>query len=458
MSDRVGDYKILRKLGAGGFGVVYLVEKNREEYALKQSSFTAPYILERFFKEAIKVDEIRKEFNIQFIVKIHEILTSYRAYVMEYLPQSALEYYQKQKDDEYLKQLIFAVAQIHSINIAHRDIKPENIRVREQIPVILDFGIASWRDSVSELVLAGTPCYIPPEYFPSMGKEAKKAAADLINIPGKVMQERIKTAKKLQDVYALGLTIASLIKGEPPPFCMKKSLIKKYWEDGTGVTEEWIADIHEPFQDFIRRAITFYPSQRPQLKDLIETYFYSTEIPILMSEESGIKVQPREEGNYTCLNCNASIPPGNSFCYYCGAPYRYVALHIMPITTEVEVQNLPDNVRVGRNLYDIPNFKYPTILIDLDGEDFEITIGREKANILISSDDWISRTHGRIIKKGKEIYYIDGYLSENGYKLPTNISRYSGIPVGKMEVQLEAGNYLLMGGTILEIAKYMSYK
>ncbi|MCK4944630.1 MAG: protein kinase, partial [Candidatus Aminicenantes bacterium] len=161
--NKIDKYTVIKEIGSGGFGVVYLVESNGNQFALKQLSRNnmEPEITERFIREALRVEELRKNYQIDYLIRIYEVLFKHNAFVMEFIPESSTEYFQKSRDEHFINLLIQAIHQLHKIGVVHRDIKPENLRVKDGQPVLIDFGIASWWDSRSKIIPTGTKFYSP---------------------------------------------------------------------------------------------------------------------------------------------------------------------------------------------------------------------------------------------------------------------------------------------------------
>ncbi len=95
-----------------------------------------------------------------------------------------------------------AIQYAHTRGILHRDLKPANILLDGHgEPLVSDFGLATWLDSVSDLThsltIFGTPGYIAPEQAnPALAKAAKLTPA--------------------ADVYSLGAILFDLLTGRPP--------------------------------------------------------------------------------------------------------------------------------------------------------------------------------------------------------------------------------------------------
>lgn len=453
---QIGDYTIKRELGAGGFGVVYLVEKDGKQYALKKlsESVVSADVSERFIKEALKIEEIRKKHNIEYLVKIYEVIFDQKSFVMEFIKEDSISYFKNNKDANFIISFIYSVNQLHEIGIAHRDIKPENLRVKDNKPVLIDFGVASWWDSKSNIIPTGTRYYSPPEIICMFdeykyAKESKKASKNLIFIKPKNAKERIKYIKKLHDVYSLGITIGELLTGILP---FNKLSYFEYLDNGTSEGyKKWLKQIPKEFREFVTHATAFNPKNRSSLSDLIQKSEYLKH-PKTKVVNSKISVKETLldfwESKYQCNDCEKEIEPPAKFCPYCRATFSTLTLVVEP------VQELELNI-TSQSLLDIkfPEDNTGKILINIDikKKDFTFSIGRdyEKSDISFVDDNWMSGVHGFIKKRGNKVFYIDGV----GENLPTNPSNYNNIPVGKNEVELLCGSFLILGSSMLTVKK-----
>jgi serine/threonine protein kinase len=184
-------YRVVRQLGRGGMGAVFLVEHvhTDEQLALKilnTSVASDKVAIERFRREARTPARISSDHVVRVTdADVAEDLNGVPFLVMEYLRGEGLEERVAQlgalPPEEvvlYLRQAARALDKAHALGIIHRDLKPENLflTTREDgTPCIkiLDFGIAKITgDASRELVrsaatttgqIFGTPLYMSPE-------------------------------------------------------------------------------------------------------------------------------------------------------------------------------------------------------------------------------------------------------------------------------------------------------
>ena len=153
-----GRYKILRKLGEGGMGVVYLaehvlIEKKVAIKILSDDFARKADLVARFMQEAKAASNIGHE-NIIDITDFGETASGSVFFVMEFLDGGDLSHYIREGGPMQIDRVRYIMNQIcralgaaHSKGIIHRDLKPENIFLvtREgahDFVKILDFGIA----------------------------------------------------------------------------------------------------------------------------------------------------------------------------------------------------------------------------------------------------------------------------------------------------------------------------
>jgi serine/threonine-protein kinase len=204
-----GRYRVLRQLGAGGMGTVYLCEHVQlgRRYAVKVlNQGRSAEVEQRFLQEARAASRIDQE-NVIDVLDYGEDPDGELYYVMEALQGRSLT--QVLREDAPLsvpralalvEQVGRALAAAHARGVVHRDVKPDNVFV-ERLPSgverakLIDFGISHVPGN-SRLTLdgeiIGTPEYMAPE-------QAVGSAVD-----------------PLSDVYAAGVLAYELLTGFPP--------------------------------------------------------------------------------------------------------------------------------------------------------------------------------------------------------------------------------------------------
>ena len=179
--ERLGGYRVLRRLGEGGMGTVYLGEQEElgRLAALKvlrpelQGSAT---IAARFEREAQVVARLRHP-NIVTAYGIGEERGT-RFLAMEYLDGEGLDEVIARSLSErsplpietcvrWAAQIAGALQAAHEVGIVHRDVKPSNVRITPQgAAMLLDFGIAA-EEGTAQLTrtgrMLGTTGYAAPE-------------------------------------------------------------------------------------------------------------------------------------------------------------------------------------------------------------------------------------------------------------------------------------------------------
>ena len=191
---RVGDYVLVRRLGRGGMGKVYLARDVLLDrlVALKvlNGSFASdPNLVKRFRREA----KAAAQLNHPNIVRVYAVREEKK------VPYIAMEYVEGQTLEQRLaatgpmpwqqaldiaRQVAEALACAHSNGIVHRDIKPGNVLIDAQGQVrVADFGLAKFVNATSGITsdgsFLGTPQYMSPDHC---GEGEISAASDVFSL------------------------------------------------------------------------------------------------------------------------------------------------------------------------------------------------------------------------------------------------------------------------------------
>jgi serine/threonine protein kinase/tetratricopeptide (TPR) repeat protein len=223
---RLGPYRILKLLGSGGMGSVYLAYDERLERHVALKMLTRDSredVPRRILREARAAARLNHT-NIASLYDVFE--HEHEAFlVMEYVdgePLTALVKSQPVPVDRVLDiglQLVEALRYAHSAGIIHRDVKPANVMVTPSGQVkVLDLGLAratpdpgadTRSESQSEIVpsRAGTPAYMAPE---RLGRHVADARTDVYSV-GVVLFELLTGRRPYlaPDLMALAVNVAT---------------------------------------------------------------------------------------------------------------------------------------------------------------------------------------------------------------------------------------------------------
>lgn len=178
---QIGNYRLLKKIGAGTSGIVYQGQHNvftdEPIVAIKQlhAQLNSSQDQESFMQEARLLRRLKQKHILPIIdagtsLGFPYIVMEYAAggSLREMLDRQGAQPLQLQEAVKVLAQLADALQYAHTQGIVHRDLKPENILFSAQGEVLLaDFGIAVLLASSGTFLggIGGTPLYMAPEQF-----------------------------------------------------------------------------------------------------------------------------------------------------------------------------------------------------------------------------------------------------------------------------------------------------
>ena len=208
---RFGEYRILRELGRGGMGVVYLCARDDERFeklvAIKVMSggLVDPIVSRRFLDEHRILASLDHP-DIARLLDAGTADTGVPYFVMEYVEGEPIDTYCVAQRLSIRQRLTLfgrvcdAVQYSHEHLVVHRDIKAGNILVtRDGSPKLLDFGIAKLLE--------------PGGFDPQVTKTSLRALTPESASPEQIRGEPVTVAT---DVYSLGVLLYRLLTGRSP--------------------------------------------------------------------------------------------------------------------------------------------------------------------------------------------------------------------------------------------------
>jgi serine/threonine protein kinase len=248
----VGSFKLHRRLGAGGMGVVYLGSDRRgQRVALK---VIRPDLAEdrefrsRFAREVSAARRIRGGCTARLVAA--DLDADRPWFATQYVPGPSL--HDKVQQDGPLPPsqvasigaaLAEGLVAVHEAGVVHRDLKPSNILLSPKGPRIIDFGIA-WATGASTLTRVGTA----------------------VGSPGFLAPEQVRGAAvtPATDVFALGATLAYAASAESP-FGHGSSEVMLY-----RVVHEQpqLAEVHAALAPLVEACLVKAPEDRPSTLQL----------------------------------------------------------------------------------------------------------------------------------------------------------------------------------------------
>ncbi|MDY7233234.1 protein kinase domain-containing protein [Hyalangium rubrum] len=262
---RIGAFEIVRLLGAGAMGMVYLAKDNilRRDVALKlltkRNDEIDHELHERFLREARAAARLMHP-NVVQIFQIGET-ARYRFIAMEYVEGASTRQVAKQHGGrlpepfalEKMREAADALRLAGSMGICHRDIKPANLLLNAaKVLKITDFGLAAQMDGGGTLGQAsaqieGTPFYMSPEQWAG----------------GNITPS--------SDIYSLGCTFFHLITGSRP-FAANDFFgsMQAHIHSPVPDARSLLPELDASFAELLKRTMAKQPQERPTAVELIE--------------------------------------------------------------------------------------------------------------------------------------------------------------------------------------------
>jgi len=264
---RLADFEIIKTLGGGNFGKVFLVHLDKTSYAmkvLKKDMIVKKNQVEHVTTEREVGSTIH---NHPFIVPVlYSYQTDHRLYMisefcaggdmffhlrnMRRFPEAMVKFYSAQ--------VFLALDFLHTLSIVYRDLKPENIMLDAKGNAKLtDFGLSKYRvdDFSGAKTFCGTPEYLAPEILELQNKGEREEYGYSV------------------DWWCFGNLICELMTGHPPfeaenPREMRRKILT---EDVALTTAS------APLQDLVKGLLKRLPGERLTAKQIRVHAFWTTE-------------------------------------------------------------------------------------------------------------------------------------------------------------------------------------
>jgi len=254
---RLGRYEVLRRLGEGSMGMVYLARSDdgslvaikviRPEYARD------PEFLRRFAAEAHNAGRVRTPHVARVITAVTDIEHPYL--VTEFIDGPTLEEQVEQRGPLPAQWAVDAAAQIaaaldaiHRAGLVHRDLTPSNVILSGSGPKVIDFGIAHALGSDTRHTqagrLIGTPAYMSPE---------------------QINDDRLTPAS---DIFSwAGATVFAATGHQP--FASQDSPVPAIWR-AISEGEPNLSGVPSQLRNVVAAALNKDPARRPTAAQLLE--------------------------------------------------------------------------------------------------------------------------------------------------------------------------------------------
>ena len=290
---KISDFQILKELGAGSFGHVYLVSHKitKAQYAIKA-------IDKRDKSNQNEKPYFRREIEVMYkihhpnVVKLfgHFEDNNYCYFIMEYIEKgniyNLIPHDGKKKLNtkivaSLIKDVISAVYYLHHMKpiIIHRDIKPENVLLGEGlVSKLTDFGWSNYmQEDEKRKTVCGTPIYLAPEIIKEEGHDEKV------------------------DVWCIGVLLFELITGNVP---FQGNDLESLKENILHLRIAWPKDINTDAKNLIKKILKLDPGSRISLEEMLQHPFISKNFPNAINS----LIKPGDQGEYPTFIINKDDP------------------------------------------------------------------------------------------------------------------------------------------------------
>ena len=219
----IGPYTLVRRLGKGAYGVVWLAEK-------RTAIATTKVAIKIAVDDHIDIEAAQREASVWVSASGHpnvlpiidaDVYNDQIIIVSEYAPDGSLSTWLNNHGGKaptvdaaigMISGILAGLEHLHRRGIIHRDLKPDNILLQGDTPRLADFGIARVLKNTSHsTAVSGTPVYMPPEAF-----DGKRSEQTDIWSAGVILYQLLSGRLPFQGDDMTSL-IGSIVNRQPEP-------------------------------------------------------------------------------------------------------------------------------------------------------------------------------------------------------------------------------------------------
>ena len=393
---KITDFTIVKELGSGSFGRVYLVthKKTKANYAIKAIDKRNKANIEEkpYFRREV---EVMYKIHHPNVIKLYSHFedNNFCYFIMEYIakgnmfgliPTDKKKRISTQLVANLIKDIISAVYFLHNMSppIIHRDIKPENVLLADNfVAKLTDFGWSNYiQEDQKRTTVCGTPIYLAPEIIKEQGHD-----------------ERV-------DIWCIGVLLFELTTGTVP---FPGNDIESLENNILKLRIQWPKEINVDAKNLISKILKLDPNARISLSDMLKHPFITKYIP----NASECLIKPDESIKYKPFVVSKDDP--NNW-----DPVVHEANEIVNDNNKTNQEKVPtDNNKQKKKEFYLENFKSLKEKYDLLEKEFILLKNQENEsgnkpcedqyvmnlkNILKEKEDKVIQLFGLIKEKGQE--------------------------------------------------------
>ena len=417
---KITDFTIVKELGSGSFGRVYLVthKKTKANYAIKAIDKRNKANIEEkpYFRREV---EVMYKIHHPNVIKLYSHFedNNFCYFIMEYIakgnmfgliPTDKKKRISTQLVANLIKDIISAVYFLHNMSppIIHRDIKPENVLLAENfVAKLTDFGWSNYiQEDQKRTTVCGTPIYLAPEIIKEQGHD-----------------ERV-------DIWCIGVLLFELTTGTVP---FPGNDIESLENNILKLRIQWPKEINVDAKNLISKILKLDPNARISLSDMLKHPFITKYIP----NASECLIKPDESIKYKPFVVSKDDP--NNW-----DPVVHEANEIVNDNNKTNQEKVPtDNNKQKKKEFYLENFKSLKEKYDLLEKEFILLKNQEnESGNKPCEDQYVMNLKNILKEKEDKVIQLFGLIKEKGQEndnTETNES-YLKIKVDNLEKEIQS--------------------